>query len=33
VQTAAAFLEQKGFPSWEIGRVEKSFENTTIKFL
>jgi phosphoribosylformylglycinamidine cyclo-ligase len=24
VQKAAAFLEQKGFPAWEIGRVEKS---------
>ena len=24
VQEAAAFLEQKGFPAWEIGRVEKS---------
>jgi phosphoribosylformylglycinamidine cyclo-ligase len=22
VQKAAAFLEQKGFPAWEIGRVE-----------
>ena len=24
VQKAAAFLEEKGFPAWEIGRVEKS---------
>jgi len=24
VQKAASFLEQKGFPAWEIGRVEKS---------
>ena len=24
LQKAAAFLEQKGFPAWEIGRVEKS---------
>ena len=24
VKKAAAFLEQKGFPAWEIGRVEKS---------
>ncbi|MDR0472527.1 MAG: phosphoribosylformylglycinamidine cyclo-ligase [Treponema sp.] len=23
VQTAAAFLEQKGFPAWEIGKIEK----------
>jgi phosphoribosylformylglycinamidine cyclo-ligase len=26
VQKAAAFLEEKGFPAWEIGRVEKSAE-------
>ena len=24
VQKAAAFLEQKGYPAWEIGRVEKT---------
>jgi phosphoribosylformylglycinamidine cyclo-ligase len=26
VQKAAAFLEEKGFPAWEIGKVEKSKE-------
>ena len=26
-QKAAAFLEQKGFPAWEIGRVEKSLDS------
>jgi phosphoribosylformylglycinamidine cyclo-ligase len=28
VQKAASFLEQKGFPAWEIGRVEKSPDST-----
>ncbi|MCL2232412.1 MAG: phosphoribosylformylglycinamidine cyclo-ligase [Treponema sp.] len=27
VQEAAALLEQKGFPAWEIGRVEKAADN------
>ncbi|MCL2233997.1 MAG: phosphoribosylformylglycinamidine cyclo-ligase [Treponema sp.] len=27
VEEAAAFLEQKGFPVWEIGRVEKAKDN------
>ena len=30
VQKAAAFLEEKGFPAWEIGRVEKSTNNGPI---
>jgi phosphoribosylformylglycinamidine cyclo-ligase len=27
VTRAAAFLEEKGFPAWEIGRVEKARED------
>jgi len=28
VQKAAAFLEQQGFPAWEIVRVEKAKDGT-----
>ena len=29
VQKAAAFLEDKGFPAWEIGRAERTLDNNT----
>ena len=33
VQKAAAFLEQKGFPAWEIGRVEKARAGGELRFV